>query len=89
MIHRRILIGSLHIAVLFGAIDPAQADWFSDLTKNVGKGTANVGKSIEKSVQDTAKGIEKGPPATEQSPSDPCANNRDLPQCRGLKKEGR
>jgi hypothetical protein len=89
MFHHRTVIGGLHIAFLFSAIYPAQADWLSDISKNFGKKSQDIGRSIEKSVQDTAKSIEKGTPATEQSPSDPCANNRELPQCRDLDKGSR
>jgi len=62
------------------------------------KVTRDVGKTIEKSVQDVGKAIEKGThdvgkeienpagPQTEHSPSDPCKNNPQLPQCDAVRK---
>lgn len=67
----------------------------------LGKITGNVGKSIEKSAQDVGKAIERGAhdvgrpvenpgrPESEQSPSDPCRNNPQLPQCEALEGIGR
>lgn len=79
--------GLLFFALLFS--QDAQAGLFDNVTRD-------VGKTIEKSVQDVGKAIEKGThdvgktiqnrdrPETEQSPSDPCRSNPQLPQCDGL-----
>lgn len=83
------LICYLLPALLLSVVPTAHAGWLSDLTKNIGRQTIQPGKTIEQSVQDTAKGIEKRPPSTEHSPSDPCANNPQLPQCVDLKRDTR
>jgi hypothetical protein len=43
----------------------------------------DAGKTIEKSAQDAGKTIEK-PIIIEHSPSDPCKNNPQLPQCKDI-----
>ena len=83
----RYLKGLTGLVLLFS--QQAQAGLFDNAARD-------VGKTIEKSVQDVGKSIEKGAhevgktiqnpdrPETEQSPSDPCRSNPQLPQCDGL-----
>jgi hypothetical protein len=56
---------------------------FRDAGKTIEKSVQDVGKTIEKSAQDAGKTIEK-PIIIEHSPSDPCKNNPQLPQCKDI-----
>jgi hypothetical protein len=75
-------------AVVMTAVSIAEAsaiDWLKDTGKTIEKSVKDVGHAAEKAVQDAGKAIGKGTQDVEQSPSDPCRNNPDLPQCDALK----
>lgn len=76
----------LAVVLVVTGLTTAHAGMF-DIFKD-GKFKLDVGKSIDKSVQDVSKSlghigkdIGKTVPETEHSPPDPCANNTKLPQC--------
>ena len=76
---------TLVIALMVSGLATAHAGLFDDIFKNVGKSidksVQDVGKSIEKHQLDVGKDIGKTIPEVEHSPPDPCANNAKLPQC--------
>jgi hypothetical protein len=57
---------------------------FKDAGKSIDQSAKDVGKAIEKGLHDTRTTLDKGTQDVEQSPSDPCRNNPNLPQCDAL-----